>query len=311
MLVKPKIALADSQGLQLSLCPEKITLFGRLLEVRGFPFISQDTDVTTCAQATLWMLRRYYSNRYSQYAETRPYQLATFARQHLRGDRSFPASGLMDWQMAEMLRGLGFSPVIHVRKICRQSEVGQQSADPAQKVEAEQKQAEAQRNADATFNQILQIYLDSGIPLVLSFYPKEADGVSHATACFGFRHRHRSRHNPGKGEFRAYESGSLLVNDDNFGPYLEVLSEQGEGIQSVYAQAPELARVSSMVVPLPEGISLLADQFNELVRTLLTDRKYGIKACSPTLHAVENLTLRIYLTTCRNLKQHAPGPADG
>ena len=157
MLVKPKIALADSQGLQLSLCPEKITLFGRLLEVRGFPFISQDTDVTTCAQATLWMLRRYYSNRYSQYAETRPYQLATFARQHLRGDRSFPASGLMDWQMAEMLRGLGFSPVIHVRKICRQSEVGQQSADPAQKVEAEQKQAEAQRTADATFNQILQI----------------------------------------------------------------------------------------------------------------------------------------------------------
>ena len=141
---------------------------------------------------------------------------------------------------------------------------------------------------------------------MLSFYPKEADGVSHATACFGFRHRHRSRHNPGKGEFRAYESGSLLVNDDNFGPYLEVLSEQGEGIQSVYAQAPELARVSSMVVPLPEGISLLADQFNELVRTLLTDRKYGIKACSPTLHAVENLTLRIYLTTCRNLKQHAP-----
>ena len=126
--------MAEVAGVELSLSPEKITLFGRSLKVKGFPFSGQDTDVTTCAQATLWMLRRYYSNRYSQYAETRPYELAKLAREHLRGDRAFPASGLSDWQMAEMLRGLGFSPVIYAKS----------------KV--------------ADFRKLLHIYLDSGIP---------------------------------------------------------------------------------------------------------------------------------------------------
>jgi hypothetical protein len=46
---------------------EAVHLLGRQLEVEGFPFISQDSDATVCAESALWKLLRYYSNRYHLY----------------------------------------------------------------------------------------------------------------------------------------------------------------------------------------------------------------------------------------------------
>ena len=56
-------------------CEESISLQGTELIVKGFPFISQDADVTVCAQASLWMLARYFSDRYHLYPETYPVQI--------------------------------------------------------------------------------------------------------------------------------------------------------------------------------------------------------------------------------------------
>lgn len=53
----------------LSLCRERVMLMGAELSVEGFPFISQDTDATVCAESSLWMILRYFSNRYSCYPE--------------------------------------------------------------------------------------------------------------------------------------------------------------------------------------------------------------------------------------------------
>lgn len=283
MLVCPRIALADTDGVEASLCEEQVTLFGRKLKVRGFPFIGQDVDVTTCAQATLWMLRRYYSNRYRQYAETRPYELAQLAARHLHGDRSFPASGLSDWQMAEMLRGLGFSPIIYVKS-----------------------------KFDKRFNELLLSYLDSGVPLVLSFERKateDSEVSGHAVACFGFRHRAALKLGDKLTKAQAplaYETRSVLVNDDNYPPYLEV---GDKSVAEEYPQAPQFDHISSMIVPLPERISLLAEQFDTIVRDLVEKGAWSIGSKSGTLRKlVENeaLVLRLYLTTCRNLKQGLP-----
>src|SRR4029077_5104323 len=37
---------------------------GKELTVAGYPYISQDTDATVCAHATLWGVCRYFSERY-------------------------------------------------------------------------------------------------------------------------------------------------------------------------------------------------------------------------------------------------------
>jgi hypothetical protein len=53
------------------ICVSKYTvhILGAELTVKGFPYMSQDTDVTVCAHAACWMIFRYFSQRYSRYAE--------------------------------------------------------------------------------------------------------------------------------------------------------------------------------------------------------------------------------------------------
>ena len=45
---------------------------GSRLVVKGFPYIQQDTNVMACAQASIWMMMRYYSTKYNDYAEKYP-----------------------------------------------------------------------------------------------------------------------------------------------------------------------------------------------------------------------------------------------
>jgi hypothetical protein len=291
VMLSPRISDSAGTGMEASLCEERITLFGHVFLLRGFPFIGQDIDVSTCAQATIWMLRRYYSNRYRQYGETLPYELSQLAARHLHGDRSFPATGLSDWQMAEILRGLGFSPMIYSKK------------------------------RFPRFNEWLLSYLDSGIPLILCFdRPGEsesgegnraAESPGHAVACFGFR----DRSPVGSPKFRdhaiwpgSYQANNVLINDDNYPPYLEVGTREAP---ARYPTAPGFNHISSFIVPLQERISLLVEQFDSQVRGIIGIGPWSIESRSPVLaklHAAGALNLRVFLTTCRNLKQKLAQP---
>ena len=99
----------------ICLCKESISIQGTELEVRGFPFTSQDAEVSVCAQASVWMLARYFSNRFSVYPEVYPHQVGMLTKDYSIG-RLFPSSGLYVWQMAEALRRIGFFPVVYGRK---------------------------------------------------------------------------------------------------------------------------------------------------------------------------------------------------
>src|ERR1043165_6473552 len=97
-----------------SLCDEKVSILGTELELKGFPFISQDADVTVCAESAVWMILRYFSNRYHLYPETYPFQVVNLTRDYSLG-RIIPSSGLYVWQMAEALRRIGRPPLIYTR----------------------------------------------------------------------------------------------------------------------------------------------------------------------------------------------------
>lgn len=111
-LVKPE-SRPSARG-STCLCREAVSIQGTELKIEGFPFISQDADVTVCAQAALWMVARYFSDRYPIYRETYPVQIGTLTRDYSVG-RLFPSSGLYVWQLAEALRRLGFAPLLYSR----------------------------------------------------------------------------------------------------------------------------------------------------------------------------------------------------
>ncbi|MBF0272828.1 MAG: hypothetical protein HQL98_12290 [Magnetococcales bacterium] len=43
----------------------KVHLLGMVLKIRGFPFMSQDTEISICAHVTSWAILRYFSQKFS------------------------------------------------------------------------------------------------------------------------------------------------------------------------------------------------------------------------------------------------------
>lgn len=111
-LLSPELFI--NEKCYLCLCTENVMVNGIDMEIEGFPFISQDTDATVCAQSSLWMLLRFFSNRYRWYKEIYPFDLTCLVKAHPQG-RSFPGAGLTMVQMADALRDLSIAPLLYCK----------------------------------------------------------------------------------------------------------------------------------------------------------------------------------------------------
>jgi hypothetical protein len=260
-LLKPESRSRVSGSMRL--CKETLTLQGTELTVQGFPFISQDADVTVCAQSALWMLVRYYSNRYPLYPETFPYQLAKLTEDYSLG-RVYPSSGLYLWQMTESLRRLGFSPVTYTRDRFKND-----------------------------FDHLLYTYIESGIPVL-------AATERHVVVAFGHKSEYvKPDPLPTEISFSSQFNHALVVNDDNRIPYQLLRKKK---VKTPDESNYEFDDITSFVAPLAEKIFLSAESFQKVVTTILNRGDVGYKALSATLSS-EPLVLRLFLTTGRSFKK--------
>ena len=257
--------LRKDQDSHLCLCLEKVQVLGEKMEVKGFPFISQDADATVCAESSLWMILRYLSNRYPNYAETLPFQITKLAGNHALGNRVFPSSGLYSWQLAEALKLRDVSPVIYSRDQFKDE-----------------------------FEHLLYTYIESGFPLLTTI-----DG--HVFVSFGHSSDFTSVPPPQPGQFR-YTScfnESLTICDDNCFPYQSLRRDSARKTAS--CSDFTFADINEFIVPLPEKVFLSAEAAQKAIEKVLNDPITGILRNSPSL-AGEDLTLRLFLTTGRALK---------
>jgi hypothetical protein len=250
----------------LSFCEEKILLMGTRLVVEGFPFISQDSDATVCAQSALWMVLRYYSNRYPWYSEMLPFQITNLATHHGTGYRVYPSAGLYSWQLAEALRMQRFSPVVYSRK-----------------------------HFHADFDHLLYTYVESCLPLLITLKEHVIVGYGHASDY------ERKWPYPKAGfASSSYFNEALVVSDDGDYPY-QMLREGGRSQpqHSKYAWKD----IEEFIVPLPEKVFLTADRVQKLIVTLLQGPEAGIGTHSPVLKG-KKLMLRLFLTTSHSFKRN-------
>ena len=247
----------------MSLCKEAVSIQGTDIELEGFPFISQDADVTVCAQAALWMLLRYYSNRYPYYPEIYPVQIGNLTTDYSLG-RIYPTSGLYVWQMAEALRRLRFSPLIYNRK-----------------------------NFPDDFDHLLYTYIESGIPVLISL-------EKHVVVGFGHKSDYSAGPSGAGGWiFSSSFNRSFVINDDNAVPY-QLLHDKKSGAEG--ESKFEFGDIRSFVAPLAERIFLPAESFQTVVTAILNRHETGYKALSPTLSA-SPLLLRLFLTSGKSYKR--------
>jgi hypothetical protein len=218
----------------------KIHLFGTELEINGFPYISQDTDVTICAHAATWMTFRYYSERYTTYREIFPYEISQLSSDVSRG-RLIPSKGLTALQITEIFSNYGFYPEIYL-----------------------------QDQYKDIFYRLLYYYIESGIPVVACLHKKQ-----HAVTLLGHISDF-SRSAPNKNS-EDYLTG-YVVNDDNHLPYQLMMKETLP--KNGYCSRFHVEDIDGFIVPLYEKMYLSAEHIEGLVDSLLADQPFGVNYCS-------------------------------
>lgn len=269
MLVPPA---KPDPGSHIRLCREKINLWGIDLAVEGFPFISQDADVTVCAQSALWMIFRYFSNRYQRYGEIHPYEIGSLTSDYSIG-RVFPSNGLFIWQVAEALRQRRFEPLIYSKN----------------------------RYSDEEFQHLLYTYIESGIPCLVGT-------KDHIFPAFGHYSEikasvvDKSKPHTYSSEFNR----GFVINDDNFYPYQSLNSSGPRSGLSRKDSKFGFSKINSFIAPLPDKVYLTAEAFKKLAEFVL-ERFLPV---SSKLKG-EPLILRLLLTTGSSYKQRLSDRAMG
>jgi hypothetical protein len=236
-------ASRGSASAYASLCREKVSILGTELEIAGFPFISQDSDVTVCAESALWMILRYFSNRYHLYPEIYPFQVVNLTRDYSLG-RLVPSGGLYIWQMAEALRSIGRPPLIYTRQVFGKS-----------------------------FEHLLYTYIESGIPVLT--------GVKgHVVVAYGHRSSFTANLPGSETIYSSQFNDAFVINDDNHVPYQLVQRTAGAGAQ---ASKYTFKEILDFIVPMPEKVFLPAEDFQTVVTAILQSSEFGYKVLSSSL----------------------------
>lgn len=135
-------------------CAFNTTVNGLKFKVIGFPHSSQDTEIITCAETTLWAIMEYFGGKYPYYMPTLPSKIIQQLNA-LSFERQIPSKGLGIHQISFALKEFGFGTRIYSRK-----------------------------DYTVEFESILSCYVESGIPLVVAIENKE-ETIAHALLVIG------------------------------------------------------------------------------------------------------------------------------
>jgi len=201
----------------------KANLGGKRFTVHGYPYISQDGDVTVCAHTALWGVCRYLSERYTVYKEIYPFDIINFTS-HSEG-RTFPHRAMSYSDYSSILSEFGTFPAVLVLK-------------------------DADGNTSVKEHNQLYTYIESGFPVVASL-------PEHVITIIG--HTLDLTRNPkpdGEGLIDSSEFvNEFIIVDDNYFPY-QLMGKQGA--KNKY-NSFSIDDIKTAVCPLPEKVFLPAD----------------------------------------------------
>jgi len=251
----------------ICLCKEEVHILGEKITVEGFPFISQDSDATVCAESALWTILRYLSNRYASYSETLPFQITELAANYAQGGRVFPSTGLYSWQLAEALRLRSVSPLVYSRR------------------------------EYPTFDHLLYTYIESGLPLLATVKDHVFVVFGHSSEFSGVVQER------GEWVFSSIFNQSLIVNDDNCFPYQSIWKDYRRGRPSLRSEY-SLKDIDEFIVPLPERVFLPAEAAQAAIENVISSEA-GFKNSKILSESRDGVICRLFLTTGRAFKTKA------
>lgn len=244
--LSPRIYLHNNYT--ICLCKRTISVMGRLLETTGFPFCGQDGEMNQCAENAIVILFDYFSRRYNKYSRVLPSQIADITYNNL-SNRNQPSIGLDMDNVGSVIENMYMATRRYVKvpdsDICR----------------------EDHKFSQDEFNGLLQIYIESGLPVY-------ASTSTHAFLIVGRENKF------------FYNGAKVVCMNDNKKPYS--FRETTDDIEE-------------FIVPVAENILLNAEQLNP-DKTISELNKLFPNICF--LSQEHEYYHRIFLTTSRSYKAY-------
>lgn len=241
----------------------QVHIAGQHFRVEGFPYMSQDSDVTVCAHSALWCVCRYLSESYPLYKETYPFDLVNLTAKS--EGRVYPHRGMTYSDYCSILSDFGCYPVVLRVK---SGPKGQPEPEKIQDVYS---------------------YVESGFPVLASLW-------RHVVVLIGHTIDYNLSPTPDNGGYIDSSSyvKQYIVSDDNFFPY-QLLGENGppDNYGYVYPNGGyEKSSVVNAVCPLPEKVFLPVEEARRYGRNIFDGHKDKLEAIKSG-----PFITRLYLTT--------------
>ncbi len=265
-------------------CPVRInsTANGIKLEVEGFPHASQDGETHSCAETTIWAIMEYFGTKYPDYKPVKPSHIHDLLRQ-MAYERQIPSNGLSVYQISYALKELGFGCKVYAKKAY-----------------------------SAEFEILLDMYINSGIPLIAGLDDFDADqsnNIGHAVLIVGKKQdqiqfvnfKHLKEHQQQK--LRAKQITLFDLNsstaeyvfiDDNHPPYQLATTELPV---KHYPELWKSVKIKHLIVPLYLKIYLEAVEARNFTLEFLINGPFPLESCS-------TVCLKIFLASSRSFKHN-------
>lgn len=149
--------MAMKHGVGMSLCGIRMrtSCLGLKLSVWGFPHASQDGQLMTCAETTVWAISEYFGEKYSHYSRIYPHGIVDMLHDSVY-ERQIPSHGLTYEMISLALQKQHFECKVY-------------------------------HKANARFRELFNCYVESEFPLAVAIEGNDSQGIhfGHAIVCIG------------------------------------------------------------------------------------------------------------------------------
>jgi hypothetical protein len=238
-----KLKTTDAKNFFCLRAKTHVHIGGVKYNISGYPYMSQDGDVTVCAHSTLWGMCRYLSETYSTYREFLPFDFIRLMSKD--AGRTYPYRGMTYSDYCKILADFGCYPLI----------------------------VRLKKNKDDTMSndefKNLYTYVESGFPVLASFsghavslightidYDKSIDNITDDFIDSSFFLKH------------------FITIDDNYFPY-QFLGYTGDTVN--YSPRYHIEDIVTSVCPLPEKVFLPAEKARAITLRYLDAMKKRLK----------------------------------
>lgn len=244
--------LFPGKQISICICKRLISVMGRSLETTGFPFLSHDGEALSCSENSILLIFDYFSRRYNNYARTLPSKISEYASNN--SGRYQPSVGLLPEEANQIFNTLGMTTRMYTRKDKNPSTANFEFAKK-------------------DFNRLLQIFVESGIPVY-------ASTAKHSFLVVGR-------------ENKLFEQNARFVIMD--------------GNKSPYHIAEDMDEVETFIVPMPDNILSDAQLIKPVEFYKEIENISEIKDANPQISMLDDRVRyvhRIFMTTSRSFKKH-------